>query len=214
MIFRGDGKNNIVEANCFSKFLRRSMADAHATAQYINTAPKPGEEAVTRVFMNPPFALKEGDAKEYRFVESALKSMADGGLLFAIVPMSVMAEGGDHRIWRKDTLLARRTVLAVISLPAERDSPVANQKVPHRPQVWRSEITAGALGSSRARRVREVEGPPLASATGDAERLGLNGSDSARLLIDSVQPIETVSVRAEGSMTGPIASSNSSPRRT
>ena len=32
MIFRGDGKNNIVEANCFSKFLRQATVEGHASA--------------------------------------------------------------------------------------------------------------------------------------------------------------------------------------
>ena len=127
MIFRGDGKNNIVEANCFSRFLRRSAtSDGHPTARYINAAPTPGDEAVTRVFMNPPFALKDTDAKESRFVDTALRSMADGGKLFAVVPLSVMSEDSP---WRRDSLLAHHTLLAVLSLPEEMFYPVANQTV-------------------------------------------------------------------------------------
>lgn len=127
MIFRGDGKNNIVEANCFSKFLVRRATDGHATAAYINKRPPQGEEPVTRVFMNPPFALKETDEKEYRFIEAALGMMADGGVLFAIVPLSVMAEGGKDGSWRRDSLLAHHTLLSVVSLPEELFYPVANQ---------------------------------------------------------------------------------------
>jgi type I restriction enzyme M protein len=129
MIFRGDGKNNIVEANCFSKFLRRKAIDGHATAEYVNRKPAVGEEPVTRVFMNPPFALKEDDEKEYRFIEAALGMMADGGHLFAIVPLSVMTEGGTNATWRKDGLLAHHTLLSVVSLPEELFYPVANQTV-------------------------------------------------------------------------------------
>src|SRR5262249_53617013 len=92
MIFRGDGKNNIVEANCFTKYLHRKTINGHASAEYDESPPAEGEEPITRVFMNPPFALKENDEKEYLFVEKALENMADGGLLFAIVPMSVMFE--------------------------------------------------------------------------------------------------------------------------
>ena len=127
MIFRGDGKNNIVEANCFSKFLVRRATDGHATAQYVNKRPPAGEEPVTRVFMNPPFALKESDEKEFRFIEAALGMMADGGMLFAIVPLSVMAEAGREGSWRRDSLLAHHTLLSVVSLPEELFYPVANQ---------------------------------------------------------------------------------------
>jgi len=32
--------------------------------------------------MNPPFALKRGSDKEYKFVAQALQQMQDGGTLF------------------------------------------------------------------------------------------------------------------------------------
>lgn len=87
MIFRGDGKNNIVEANCFSKFLKRSQDPRQGLAQYSSKPAAPGDEPITRVLMNPPFALKQSDEREARFIETALTSVASGGLLFAIVPM-------------------------------------------------------------------------------------------------------------------------------
>jgi type I restriction enzyme M protein len=65
MIFRGNGKNNIREGNCFHTFI----------------------PAVTKVLMNPPFALSTD--KEYKFVTYALTQMQRGGLLFAIVPTAV-----------------------------------------------------------------------------------------------------------------------------
>jgi hypothetical protein len=129
MIFRGDGKNNIIEGNCFSKFVRRATVKGHSSGEFVKTPPAPGDEPVTRVLMNPPFALKESDDKESRFIDTALKSMADGGLLFAIVPMSVMAEGGKDGRWRQDTLLAHHTLLSVVSLPEELFNPVSNQTV-------------------------------------------------------------------------------------
>jgi hypothetical protein len=128
MIFRGDGKNNIVEANCFSKFLHRTTTGNVPTARYDKVPPKKGEEPITRVFMNPPFALKKSDEREWGFVEAALKSMQDGGLLFAIVPMSVVTEGGKAGAWRKP-LLDHHTVLAVMSFPEELFYPVSNQTV-------------------------------------------------------------------------------------
>lgn len=127
MIFRGDGKNNIVEANCFSKFLRRA-ADKEKVAEYTSTPPAAGDEPITRVFMNPPFALKRSDEHEWKFVESALKSLSTGGILFAIVPMSVVTEGGAAGSWRRP-MLERHTLLAVVSFPEELFYPVAIQTV-------------------------------------------------------------------------------------
>ncbi|WP_260397078.1 class I SAM-dependent DNA methyltransferase [Variovorax sp. KBW07] len=128
MIFRGDGKNNIVEANSFSKFLARDTVEGHATARYVKEPVRSGDEPVTRVFMNPPFALKKSDEHEWKFVEAALKSMADGGLLLAIVPMSVVSEGGSAGAWRRP-LLASHTVVSVVSLPEELFYPVSVQSV-------------------------------------------------------------------------------------
>jgi type I restriction enzyme M protein len=118
MIFRGDGKNNIVEANCFSKFLHRSVDHGHATARYSKAKPTKDEEPVTRVLMNPPFALRENDEKEYLFVDAALQNMADGGLLFAIVPMSVMFERSTLN-WRRNGLLGHHTLLCVVTFPLD-----------------------------------------------------------------------------------------------
>ncbi len=175
MIFRGDGKNNIIEANCFSKFLRRRAVDGHSTAEYVNSRPPAGDEPVTRVFMNPPFALKESDEKEYRFIEAALGMMADGGLLFAIVPLSVMTEGGRELAWRKNSLLAHHTLLSVVSLPEELFYPVANQTVavvikkgqPHprsQPVLW-GRIVNDGFRKSKGKRL------PVGGTT-DLDRLG------------------------------------------
>jgi hypothetical protein len=118
MIFRGDGKNNIVEANCFSKFLHRSSVQGHPTAKYSKSKPPAEEEPVTRVFMNPPFALRENDEKEYLFVETALRNMSDGSLLFAIVPMSVMFERSTLD-WRRKDLLGQHTLVSVVTFPLD-----------------------------------------------------------------------------------------------
>jgi hypothetical protein len=176
MIFRGDGKNNMVEANCFTKFLRTTTVNGHPSARYINAKPEAGEEPVTRVFMNPPFALKESDEKEWRFVETALASMSGGGLLLAIVPMSVMAEGGKEGTWRRDILLAHHTLMSVISLPEELFYPIANQTValvvkkgsPHpatQPVLWGRVVNDG-FRKSKGRRL------PLPTTTpNDLDRL-------------------------------------------
>ena len=64
MIFRGDGKNNIEEGNAFSTFLKKKPLTNHVSASYTDKKPEPGNEGVTRVLMNPPFALKGSTNKD------------------------------------------------------------------------------------------------------------------------------------------------------
>lgn len=85
MIFRGDGKTNIVEGDCFQKKLQRISIDGNISAKYVKEGVK-NEEPITKVLMNPPFALKTSNEKEYKFVNHALSQMQDGGLLFSILP--------------------------------------------------------------------------------------------------------------------------------
>ena len=104
MIFRGDGKNNIQEGNCF--------ADKHFKTV-----------RMTRVLMNPPFALKKEDEKEYKFIDYALSKMAKGGLLFVIIPSPVMFREKAFREWRKN-MLRNHSLRAVIKLPEDLFYPV------------------------------------------------------------------------------------------
>jgi type I restriction enzyme M protein len=129
MIFRGDGKNNIIEGNCFSTYLKRHSKNGHNAAVYINEPPKPDEEAITRVLMNPPFALKGSIDKEYRFVSHALSVMVDGGILFSLLPLGAMFGSSHEKAWRKDELLAKHTLLGVASLPDELFYPAAQKQV-------------------------------------------------------------------------------------
>jgi len=102
MIFRGDGKNNIQEGNTFSKKI---------------------PVKATKVLMNPPFALKKDDEKEYRFINRALEQMEEGGMLFAVIPSTIMFKGGKYKSWRK-VLLENNTLNAVIKLPEDLFYPV------------------------------------------------------------------------------------------
>ena len=129
MIFRGDGKNNITEGNSFSTFLTKRTVSGHASAQYINHPPERGSEAVTRVLMNPPFALKGTTDKEHRFVSQALSQMIDGKILFALVPLNALFGSRDEKVWRRDDLLANHTLLAVVSFPEELFYPAAQKQV-------------------------------------------------------------------------------------
>lgn len=121
MIFRGDGKNNIIEGNCFSKALCAKIKNSKLTASFYNISdlPRVKTPAATKVLMNPPFALKRNDEKEYKFVQHALEQMQDDGLLFSVLPVSTMIEGGGERQWRINNLLKENTLLAVMSFPAD-----------------------------------------------------------------------------------------------
>jgi len=85
MIFRGDGKNNIKAANCFQVFLIQSTNHGIPTAKFISEPTN--NPPVTKVMMNPPFALKRSDEKEFKFVDHALKQMQTGGYCFQFCPM-------------------------------------------------------------------------------------------------------------------------------
>lgn len=117
MIFRGDGKNNIIEGNAFQKNIVRT----NGGAKYSKTAPKPDELAVTRVLMNPPYA---SDEKEYEFVDQALKQMEDGGLLLCVLPYPAMVRQGGYRTWRRDVLLHDHTLLCAMTFPDDLFYPV------------------------------------------------------------------------------------------
>lgn len=129
MIFRGDGKNNIVEGNAFSTYLTKKGVNGHSTASYITQPPEPGNEPITRVLMNPPFALKGKPDKEYFFVTQALSLMANGKILFSLLPLGAMFGARGEKVWRHDELLAKHTLLAVLSLPAELFRPAAQKQV-------------------------------------------------------------------------------------
>ncbi|EFD92499.1 MAG: N-6 DNA methylase [Candidatus Parvarchaeum acidophilus ARMAN-5] len=117
MIFRGDGKNNIIEGNSLVKFLHSRVVGDHLSAFYSDTPSATGKEPVTRVLMNPPFPTKKNDEKEYKFVDQALKQMKEGGLLFSILPYSTTVKAS-RRNWRR-RLLENNTLLAVMTLPED-----------------------------------------------------------------------------------------------
>jgi predicted RNA methylase len=97
MIFRGDGKNNIVEGNAFQKHLAR---DSDGKINYSAKLTKEEGLAVTKVLMNPPFALPDSVDKEYKFIDQALRQMEDGGVLFSVLPYSAMVKPGNYLQWR------------------------------------------------------------------------------------------------------------------
>ena len=158
MIFRGDGKNNIEQANCLVQHVHPAQsADGVRSARF---ASHPAERPpVTRVLMNPPFSLRRD--KEYHFVSHALGQMEQGGLLFSILPYSVMSKSGASQIWRR-TLLNEHTLLSVITLPIDIFYPVGappvgvviQKGIPHAPMnrvLWVRAETDGHLKSKGKR---------------------------------------------------------------
>lgn len=123
MIFRGDGKNNMIEGNSFKKWLNAKTKGKTYSAEYLSEDNKDRIAPITKVMMNPPFALKKGDEKEYKFVEHALKQIEDDGLLFVVLPMSVLLEE-ETKSWRKDVLLKENTLVSVITFPDDLFYPV------------------------------------------------------------------------------------------
>ena len=119
MIFRGDGKNNIEQANCLAKYLAPVIGQDGPTAEFIGQ--QSAHPPVTRVLMNPPFAQAD---KEYEFVVHALRQMEDNGLLFSILPYSVMVKPGAYKAWRR-SLLRENTLLAVVTFPIDIFYPVS-----------------------------------------------------------------------------------------
>jgi type I restriction enzyme M protein len=161
MIFRGDGKNNIKEGNCFSQHLEARAESGVSTAQYTSRISQ--NAPVTKVMMNPPFALKRSDEKEFRFINQALRQMHHGGLLFSVLPYSVMVKSDQFRQWRRDVLLAGNTLLAVITLPIDLFYPIGVTTVgvfirkgtPHSREqnvLWVRALTDG-LSKSKGKRL-------------------------------------------------------------
>jgi type I restriction enzyme M protein len=162
MIFRGDGKNNIKEADCFKRWLNLKRSGSVNTAEYLDSDQSDRNPPISKVLMNPPFALKTSDEKEYKFVDHALKQMHDEGLLFSILPVSSMIEQGEEKTWRENELLNKNTLLAVITFPPELFYPVAvntlgiiiKKGIPHDPTqkvFWLRAINDGFIKKKKKR---------------------------------------------------------------
>ena len=127
MIFRGDGKNNMIEGDCFTKWLNtftiNTTTSTTIRAEYENHDRKERIPPISKVLMNPPFPKKKTDTKEFQFIDHALKQMQDGGLLFSILPYACMIKRGIYKTWRSN-LIEENTLLSVITLPPELFYPV------------------------------------------------------------------------------------------
>jgi type I restriction enzyme M protein len=167
MIFRGDGKNNIIEGNCFNKWLNQSEENGVVIAEYLDVNRKNRIAPITKVLMNPPFAQKGGQKKEFHYVEQALNQMQNDGLLFAILPMSVLLKGGEELNWRKEYLLKNHTVLSVITFPEDLFYPVGvrtlglfiKKGVPHdkKKDVFWAKVNYDGFVKSKGKRLESIK---------------------------------------------------------
>jgi type I restriction-modification system DNA methylase subunit len=123
MIFRGDGKNNVIGGNCFAKWLTTKTHNGNVIAEYLSSDSKGRIPPITKVLMNPPFPKKKTDYKAYLFIEQALKQMQEGGILFSVLPYSCLIKGGGYLAWRK-RLLKENTLLSVVTFPEDLFYPV------------------------------------------------------------------------------------------
>lgn len=173
MIFRGDGKNNIIEGNCFAKFLEQTFDGGIPSAKYISH--QSSNPPITKTMMNPPFSLKRSNEKEFRFVDQALAQMQDGGILFAILPYPAMVKRGAYFNWRKSFLLPHNSLLAVVTFPIDLFYPVGvhtigvfiKKGIPHDKKskvLWVRALTDG-LVKSKGKRL------PSNRTTNDLERV-------------------------------------------
>jgi type I restriction-modification system DNA methylase subunit len=146
MIFRGDGKTNITEGNCFAKWLSTTTTkEGYLCAEYLSENKKDRIPPITKVLMNPPFPKKKTDYKEYFFINQALTQMQTGGILFSVLPYSCMIKGGNYLHWRQ-SLLKENTLLSIVTFPAELFAPIGvrtvgvfiKKGVPHKDQevLW------------------------------------------------------------------------------
>jgi len=174
MIFRGDGRNNMNEGNCFQKNILKSEVGGKKTGKYCKREGKKNDDPIiTKVLMNPPFALKKGDEKESHFIDYALSQMQDGGILFSILPISVMVERSG-RDWRSD-ILAKNTLLSVITFPKDLFNPSCSvgtigifikKGIPHdfeMQKVYFARAMKDGFKMKKGKRLKNVKVPDLLS---------------------------------------------------
>jgi len=149
MIFRGDGKSNIYNENCFT-FTKFG-----------------GSHFSTKVLMNPPFA--QSDEPETMFIEHGLDSLKEGCLLSTIAPYSIMSEK-NLVSWRKN-ILKNHTLIAAITMPGDLFYPttstvcvlVFRAHIHHTGKVWFCRIDNDGFKIKRKKRV-ERPGEQLSKA--------------------------------------------------
>ncbi|MEA1929405.1 MAG: N-6 DNA methylase [Patescibacteria group bacterium] len=121
MIFRGDGKTNMIEGNCFNKWLAVSRTESgDIKAEYLDKNEEDRIRPITKVMINPPFSQEK---KEFEFIEQALNQMQDGGILFCVLPVGALVKQAKFIQWRTE-MLKKNTLLSVVTFPMDLFYPV------------------------------------------------------------------------------------------
>lgn len=120
MIFRGDGKTNMIEGNCFNKWLNAKSTNGTIKAEYLDNNKEGRIKPITKVMINPPFSQEK---KEFEFIEQALEQMQDEGVLFCVLPVGILVKQGKFIQWRKE-MLKKNSLLAVVTFPTDLFYPV------------------------------------------------------------------------------------------
>ncbi len=101
MILQDDGKSAIVLANCFDE-----------TNNIKSKSPNVG-------LLNPPYKTEKTDIEELEYVLNNLEMLRRNGKCVALIPIScVLAQGGENLLL-KESLMAKHSVEAVMSLPED-----------------------------------------------------------------------------------------------
>jgi type I restriction-modification system DNA methylase subunit len=160
-VFGVEQDDGIAALSVVNMILTESINHGLPTAKFVteptNTPP------VTKVMMNPPFALKRSSEKEFKFVDHALNQMRHGGILFSVLPYGTMVRPSIYRAWREHTLLKQHTLLAVMTFPTDIFYPVGvhtlgvfiKKGVPHPKEqkvLWLRAVNDG-LVKSKGRRL-------------------------------------------------------------
>ncbi len=105
MILRGDGKANLYQGSCFDQEITKEIKKHKCDTGMVN----------------PPYAQKDEESQELKFVFQMLNLLEKGGTGIAIVPMSCAINPSSPG---REELLKYHTLEAVMSMPDELFYPV------------------------------------------------------------------------------------------
>ena len=145
MIFRGDGKSNIYNKDCF-------------------TLDKIKDFKVTKIFLNPPYAKTDDD--EPKFIDYSLNELQPGGLFACVFTYANLGEKSKIT-WRKN-LIKQHKIEAVITMLPELFYPtaaptvvmIARAHVPHSGKIFFAKVSNDGFTIFRKKRV-ETKGDEL-----------------------------------------------------
>ena len=184
MFFRGDGKSNIENANCFEASSRLAVRDRFDKA-----------------LINPPFSQEEEPERD--FIDTAMDALRTLGLMAVVVKSGIFADD-DNALWRNQ-FLKRHTLLGMISLPGDLFYPTAVDTTimiaqAKRPQekndkVFMAKIWNDGYKKLKGKRV-ETEGSQLDEVLSEFRKY-MNGYDTSSGLVTVISGKEIMKEGAE-----------------